>query len=802
MKPLLLVLCTILSAATPDSASVTAAFKKTAQWQMNAFGVPSGVHCGWENAPFFMGLMAGYRETGDTSYLNYAKAWAVAANWTPLQGTSTSNADDEACTQVYAEIFMLNPADSNRTMINPMITNFDYVKRTNALGRQLWWWADALFMAPPALARLGHIRNDLTDFSWLQTMYFDVVDHLLDPATGLLYRDANFIYPAMVSPNGRKIFWSRGDGWVFSGLARLIPYLPATDTAMQQSYIDLFRTMADALVMRQLPTGLWSASLDDPASYPGPETSGSSFFCHGLAWGVNNGVLPYAPYAAAAIRAWNGLLNCVDSTGKLGYVQGVGDRPATAYSSGSAPFGTGAFLLAAAEMANLRLIPDSTTPLPAANLAATVSDDTIFLSWDAGEDPETGISGYEIHRGLRPDSLRFLRFNFGGVALDTVIGQDMNVYYAVRAINGNGLLGAQLSPACSLLLPLYPACDLRAGTDTIQGLSSTHVKAFVTLQTGVVDSVGAAVRYYGLDTAIALVSLDGRVQARDTAGTVRIVAKRGLSWLNDTCRVTVVRTSIAFLKRFNFRCSAAAWRYGWVSTDSTPYDSVRGYGWTGCATGMETRCNRAGGDLLGTFVLTRGSTCSTGVFRVAAPDGEYIVRTALGDASYPNESLWVFYGSYTVARHYGAGTLGNSYSILDDTVTVSGGTGARFRVYGKPNGKISYLILLSKQGVAMSEVSDDGYPGPLDALPVPADPEAFALELTPNPFNPSVTIRLNGALPGAKVCVFDLSGRRVAAFTPGEREMVWNASGRPSGTYIVRAEAGRRKLVKRAVLIR
>jgi hypothetical protein len=42
---------------------------------------------------------------------------------------------------------------------------------------------------------------------------------------------------------------------------------------------------------------------------------------------------------------------CVDASGKLGYVQGVGAAPGAASATSSQPYAIGAFLLAGAEVA-------------------------------------------------------------------------------------------------------------------------------------------------------------------------------------------------------------------------------------------------------------------------------------------------------------------------------------------------------------------------------------------------------------------------------------------------------------------
>lgn len=64
----------------------------------------------------------------------------------------------------------------------------------------------------------------------------------------------------------------------------------------------------------------------------------------------------------------------------------------------------------------------------------------------------------------------------------------------------------------------------------------------------------------------------------------------------------------------------------------------------------------------------------------------------------------------------------------------------------------------------------------------------------PNPFNPSTTIQFEVDQPGhVRIGVYDLMGREVSVLhegmmNAGSHETIWDASGFPSGTYIVRLE--------------
>jgi hypothetical protein len=83
-----------------------------------------------------------------------------------------------------------------------------------------------------------------------------------------------------------------------------------------------------------------------------------------------------------------------------------------------------------------------------------------------------------------------------------------------------------------------------------------------------------------------------------------------------------------------------------------------------------------------------------------------------------------------------------------------------------------------------------------------------SLFAAPNPFNPSIALRLRNAKggpwtnPGLKI--YNISGRLVfqSEIRDPESGIVWNAGRMPSGTYIVRVQAGRRTLEKKISLVK
>ena len=87
--------------------------------------------------------------------------------------------------------------------------------------------------------------------------------------------------------------------------------------------------------------------------YPTPETSGSSFYTYGLAWGINKGILDKKDYINAVTKSWNALVGHVTEDGMLGYVQPIGAAPGNAWPDKTEVYGAGAFLSAGSEIYKL-----------------------------------------------------------------------------------------------------------------------------------------------------------------------------------------------------------------------------------------------------------------------------------------------------------------------------------------------------------------------------------------------------------------------------------------------------------------
>jgi len=134
-------------------------------------------------------------------------------------------------------------------------------------------------------------------------------------------------------------------------MARMIPLLPKASSDRRRMEA-LFIEMAGRLRALQKTDGYWAPSLLAPEDSP-PESSGTGFYTYGIAWGIKAGLLDRRDYEPVARRGWGALVRSIQRDGRLGWVQQVSDRPERVDAADTQYYRVGAFLLAAAAIADL-----------------------------------------------------------------------------------------------------------------------------------------------------------------------------------------------------------------------------------------------------------------------------------------------------------------------------------------------------------------------------------------------------------------------------------------------------------------
>lgn len=328
----------------------------------------------WKRGTYYTGVMACYQATGDKKYLEQCDAWGKKLNWqipSIRPDHALSGVNLLTCGQTWLESYM---AQKNKYKIDPIIAHLENPAIKNPVSNPLEWYfeggrryVDGLFTGPPALAMLYSITKDEKYLDWMEACFWDVYGKLYDIEENLFYRDHRFFPDCyeqrkndpnwkgnhQVTAAGKKVMWSRGNGWAIAGIARILKYLPQ-DHASYTRYEEVFKNMAQALKSRQSEEGFWYPNLNDPDDFLVKETSGTGFFIYGLAYGINNGILDKTEYLPIVKKAWESVYLAVSKEGKVQWGQLVGDRPVTINKEDSYEYVTGIFLLAASEVYKLR----------------------------------------------------------------------------------------------------------------------------------------------------------------------------------------------------------------------------------------------------------------------------------------------------------------------------------------------------------------------------------------------------------------------------------------------------------------
>jgi len=308
------------------------------------------------NGAFYAGIFAAWETTRSPELMQALMAMGEKNGWKP--GPRFDHADDIAISQTYLDLYRIK---KDRKILQPTIDTIERLR--NEKGDQAatkgitWWWCDALFMAPPTLVKLSRITGDRSYLELNDRLFQQTYDLLYDNGEKLYARDATYLINAAGEgkreANGKKIFWSRGNGWVAGGLVRVLKELPK-GYSKRQFYLTQYRSLMDRLLSLQQPDGLWRSSLLDPDSYPCGEASGSGFDVYAMAWGINNKVLPRGKYVPAVKKAWIALNGLVHPDGMIGWTQPIGADPKKNFNADSwEVYGAGAFLLAGSAVIKL-----------------------------------------------------------------------------------------------------------------------------------------------------------------------------------------------------------------------------------------------------------------------------------------------------------------------------------------------------------------------------------------------------------------------------------------------------------------
>src|SRR5580765_3492269 len=131
--------------ALPARDEVLAVMRKTCDYQF-VEQAKTPFNNGWIRSAFYTGVLAMYDASKDAKYLDAAEKWGEEGKWTPVSTSKHPElrfADNQACTQVYADLYLLEPDEKK---IAPARKMFDEQIADPKPGRVDWWWCDSLYM--------------------------------------------------------------------------------------------------------------------------------------------------------------------------------------------------------------------------------------------------------------------------------------------------------------------------------------------------------------------------------------------------------------------------------------------------------------------------------------------------------------------------------------------------------------------------------------------------------------------------------------------------------------------------------
>ena len=332
---------------------VLSKMEQVADWQFGDWDAKGMKHPKWDwtNGACYTGIMALAEISKNKIYEDRLIKIGESLNWNT--GPKRFYADDYCVGQTYSMLFKKN---KDPKMIAQWLRQADSIiaqphkeslEWKNIIQHREWAWCDALYMGPTALAYLSTASGEQKYLDIAVKLWWKTTDYLYSKEDSLYFRDASYFIRR--EKNGKRVFWSRGNGWVLAGLVRVLENMPA-DYPDRKRFENLYQEMAAKIISLQQEDGSWYASLLDPTNFNIKETSGTGFYTYALLWGMNNGLLNKIKTWPTVKKAWFALSSSVKENGLLGFVQPIGAAPDKVDANTTEVYGTGAFLLSGAEL--------------------------------------------------------------------------------------------------------------------------------------------------------------------------------------------------------------------------------------------------------------------------------------------------------------------------------------------------------------------------------------------------------------------------------------------------------------------
>ncbi|MGA7884970.1 MAG: glycoside hydrolase family 88 protein, partial [Acidobacteriaceae bacterium] len=185
-----------------DKRDLAKAMKLVADWQLGR--MPAEAQVDWTWAALYTGFMAVPQKVAGDKYQKAMLGIAEQLKWQP--GPRVMHADDQAVGQMYMEQYFLHKdpkmMDALRARLDAEMAapetqyastlpaHWDNASHPNM---PLWWWCDALFMAPPVYADMAAATGDKKYLEFMDRSWDATAALLYDHTKHLYFRDATFL---------------------------------------------------------------------------------------------------------------------------------------------------------------------------------------------------------------------------------------------------------------------------------------------------------------------------------------------------------------------------------------------------------------------------------------------------------------------------------------------------------------------------------------------------------------------------------------------------------------------------------
>lgn len=334
---------------------------------------PEEMNSGWDVATYFMGCMEAYKLTGKKEYIDTVLKWCENNEWKERRHAADYaekilinhfvvegkcnwqaenaedyiyyHADNVTCGRTYLEVMEMFPGTGTFDNIQKILdfnVNSPYV--------DYWWWVDTIHMALALYHKVSLMTGDDKYAKKAHALYLDQKERrgYYDKEDHLWYRDMKYTYDIMKSRNHKKVFWSRGNGWVYAGLIQTMDVI-GKDSPYYAEYERVFLDMTDALIKVRPADGIWRTNLADPEDYPSPEMSGTLLFLNSIIKAINMGVLDESYVKLFEESFEKATKLAVFEDGFLGWVQGVEQKPGSVYPDTTHTYAVGYYILTCCE---------------------------------------------------------------------------------------------------------------------------------------------------------------------------------------------------------------------------------------------------------------------------------------------------------------------------------------------------------------------------------------------------------------------------------------------------------------------